>query len=207
MFLQELIGKKLGLDNLKTLTFIPYGHFTSMQVRNNRVKGLDSHIQRLRESTRTLFGIDMSGEKIKDYVSHIREENHPDITIRVNIFSRSLNIEEIKKSDLQVLITSSDPIYPVTSSVFVQTKVYIRIIPEIKHVGIALGLLSFQKEIPINTNHDIVYADKEGNIAESSTWNIGFYNGEKVILPNNTFLGRHNNRSNNYSSKNRRLEN
>ena len=188
MFYQELNGKMVDLHDLESLTFIAFGHFTSMQVRNNQIKGLHLHIERLQKSSKTLFGTDLSSEKIREYLSHIIKVDYPNASIRVSIFIKNLNFKKTRENDLQVLITLSNPINHVNSSLTVTTKKYERLNPEIKHLGIAMGLLTFKREAQIKNFDDILYIDNDGNISEGSTWNIGFYDGEKIILPNTPAL-------------------
>jgi branched-subunit amino acid aminotransferase/4-amino-4-deoxychorismate lyase len=52
----ELNGQPATAAELGGLAFGGYGHFTSMQVRGFRVRGLDLHLERLRRDSLELFG-------------------------------------------------------------------------------------------------------------------------------------------------------
>jgi branched-subunit amino acid aminotransferase/4-amino-4-deoxychorismate lyase len=52
----ELDGRAADPAILQELAFAGYGHFTSMQVRGHRVRGLDLHLERLERDSRELFG-------------------------------------------------------------------------------------------------------------------------------------------------------
>ncbi|MFF7635268.1 hypothetical protein ACFZB9_19245 [Kitasatospora sp. NPDC008050] len=48
-----------------------YGHFTSMQVRERAVRGLDLHLKRLEAATHAIFGeeVESDGDRIRGLIS------------------------------------------------------------------------------------------------------------------------------------------
>jgi hypothetical protein len=63
----ELNGDPLGPDAF-VAGMTSYGHFTAMQVRDGRVRGLAYHLERLATSTRLLFGADLDVDLVRSYV-------------------------------------------------------------------------------------------------------------------------------------------
>ena len=57
----EINGHGATADQLGFPALVNYGHFTAMQVRNRRVRGLDLHLARLDSATRELFGASLDG--------------------------------------------------------------------------------------------------------------------------------------------------
>ncbi|WIX75724.1 hypothetical protein QRX50_30085 [Amycolatopsis carbonis] len=57
-FPSELNGAEPGAVQLARVLG-GYSHFTAMQVRDGRVRGLDLHLTRLASSTRLLFGSEL----------------------------------------------------------------------------------------------------------------------------------------------------
>src|SRR5436305_873569 len=47
-----------------------FGHFTAMQVRRGRTRGLELHLRRLDTATQELFGSNLEGERIRALVRH-----------------------------------------------------------------------------------------------------------------------------------------
>jgi hypothetical protein len=52
----EIDGLDASPEQLRAAALDSYGHFTAMQVRNRRVRGLDLHMARLDSANRELFG-------------------------------------------------------------------------------------------------------------------------------------------------------
>ena len=48
-------GVPADLDQIKALALINYGHFTSMRVDDQRVRGLSLHLERLMRDCRRVF--------------------------------------------------------------------------------------------------------------------------------------------------------
>jgi branched-subunit amino acid aminotransferase/4-amino-4-deoxychorismate lyase len=66
----EINGRDATAEHLGFLALINYGHFTTMQVRAGRVRGLDLHLRRLADATRELFGGGLDCEQVRDYIRH-----------------------------------------------------------------------------------------------------------------------------------------
>ena len=49
-------GRSATAGELGPLAFAGYAHFTALQVRGGKVRGLDLHLQRLRSASLELFG-------------------------------------------------------------------------------------------------------------------------------------------------------
>ncbi len=69
----------------------------------------------------------------------------------------------------------------------VQSATYTRDLPEVKHVGL-FGALRHRRIAQRNGYDDAVFTDPEGYISEGATWNIGFFDGDRVIWPNSEVL-------------------
>lgn len=58
----EIDGAPPAPDQLWA-TVSAYGHFTAMQVRNGKVRGLALHMRRLEAANREAFGVGLNGER------------------------------------------------------------------------------------------------------------------------------------------------
>lgn len=186
-YTQHLNGKAVELDDLQKLASANNGHFTSMQIRNKKVKGIELHLNRLKVSSELLFGCNIDLDIIRNHISYILNDTL-DCSLRISIFSTSLNAKTISKKDLQILITKSDPIEMGTLPISVMSTVYERFLPQVKHIGISIGLLYHKGLAQLKGYYDVLYTDIFENISEGSIWNIGFYDGTKIILPNTSAL-------------------
>ncbi|MEK8144253.1 aminotransferase class IV [Streptomyces sp. M10(2022)] len=62
----ELNGEPVEPSQLQTLALTNYGHFTSMRVDEGRVRGLSLHLERLRRDCRSLFGVDLDLQRVRE---------------------------------------------------------------------------------------------------------------------------------------------
>ena len=60
----EIDGRPPRIEDLQRLALENSGHFTAMQVRNGRVRGLDLHLARLHQGSRELFGVGLDGQRV-----------------------------------------------------------------------------------------------------------------------------------------------
>ncbi|OLZ45900.1 aminotransferase class IV [Amycolatopsis keratiniphila] len=67
-----------------------YGHFTAMQVRDGKVRGLDVHLRRLVTSTRRMFGSDLDTDAVRAYVRQAIQGEDA-LSVRVLIFSCAMD--------------------------------------------------------------------------------------------------------------------
>jgi len=65
----EIDGVAATVDALAP-TLGGYGHFTAMQIRDGRVRGLPFHLARLDGATRELFGASLDGARVRELVRH-----------------------------------------------------------------------------------------------------------------------------------------
>ncbi len=66
----EIDGRPPELAELQRIALDGSGHFTSMQVRGGRIRGLDLHLARLDEGSRELFGSGLDGERVRSCIRH-----------------------------------------------------------------------------------------------------------------------------------------
>ncbi|WP_413805302.1 hypothetical protein [Streptomyces sp. OE57] len=66
----EINGSPATADTLRLPALSSYGHFTAMQIRDARVRGLGLHLERLRSATRELFDGDLHDERVRADVRH-----------------------------------------------------------------------------------------------------------------------------------------
>lgn len=182
MFVQELDGKPLSVADMPKLMALQYGHFTAMQVRSRKVKGLRLHLERLTRSSDQLFGCHVPEQHILACLHHITEEQES-CSLRVNIFTTAFGQTTIAEKDLYVLITKTPTVEPATQPLKVKSAFFKRLLPEIKYSGIVSGILAYRRQAMAAGFDDVLYVDEQQHISEGSIWNIGFYDGQSIVLP------------------------
>lgn len=166
----ELNGRPVEAVPVKLLRATVYGHFSSMQVRDRSVRGLDLHLDRLDRSTHELFGHGLDRSRVKDHLSHA-VGNHPDASVRVTVFG-----------DADVLIHVTDPVEPGSRPVRLQSVEYERDLPHLKHNS-TLGLIHRARLAERAGYDDALFHDRHGQVSEASIWNICFVTGDTVVWP------------------------
>lgn len=182
MFVQELDGRPLTMADMPGLMALQYGHFTAMQVRERQVKGLRLHLERLAGSSDQLFGCHVPEQHIIEYLHRITQEQES-CSLRVNIFTTAFGQTTIREQDLHVLITKTPAVEPATHPLTVKSARFKRLLPEIKYSGIVSGILAYRRQAMAAGFDDVLYVDEHKHISEGAIWNVGFYDGQNIVLP------------------------
>lgn len=176
-----LNGRVPMLGELAFLAQVNYGHFTTMQVRERRVRGFGLHLQRLATATRELFGSDLDIDRVRAQVRQLLDDEP--VSLRITVFSAELDRAHLERAVApDVLIATSPARSPRCGPLRVQSIRHERVLPRIKHIGM-FDLLYLWRQARIAGFDDFVLTTAAGEIAEGSTWNIGFWDGRRVVWP------------------------
>lgn len=176
-------GKPATTDDLAPLAFAGYAHFTAMQVRNRAVRGLDLHLDRLRNASKELFGRYLPDEHIRELLSSAVKSTPPDVSLTVFVSSRPGEfLRSHGKADLDVLTKVTDPVMPSTEPLSLDVVPHTRHLPHIKHVG-EVAKTQFLRLANQRGFDDALFADASGYLSEATIWNIAFWDGQSVIWP------------------------
>ncbi|OAR26789.1 aminotransferase [Streptomyces sp. ERV7] len=179
----ELNGVPVEPAQLQNLALTNYGHFTSMRVEAGRVRGLSLHLERLRRDCRKLFGADLDPQRVRELARRAAPATGS-TTVRVTVFDPRLDLgHPSEANDPHVLMTSRPagnlPLPPIK----VKSTTYVRDLPSVKSVGL-FASLHHRRQTQLHGFDDALFADQEQVISEGGTWNIGFFDGSRVIWPN-----------------------
>ncbi|HEY0616322.1 MAG TPA: aminotransferase class IV [Kribbella sp.] len=180
----ELNGEPLELSDEGLLRATTYGHFTSMQVRDGRVRGLGLHLERLDRSARELFGRGISADRIRSYLrTALDRADSGDLSIRVTAFSRErAKVGKGIPVEPDLLVTVTDPIPPTPGPPRLLAFEHERPVPHLKHTG-TFSLVYYGRQAQLAGYDDAVFFDRSGNISEASIWNICFAVGDHINWP------------------------
>ena len=179
----ELNGEPADIDALRTAAILNYGHFTAMQVRDGRARGIGLHLERLDRATRELFGHALDAGRVRSYLRSIVGGDRAPLSLRVNVFSRSLQRDRPAEPAAPDVLTSVFPARALDRRpVRLKTFRYQRVLPHIKHVG-TFEVFHHKRLAQLDGYDDALFVDASGAVSEASIWNIGFYDGERIVWP------------------------
>ena len=78
----EIDGHNATAEQLRVMALAHYGHFTAMQVRNRRVRGLGLHFARLDAANREMFGSGLDEARVRGHIGHALGDDTRDASVR-----------------------------------------------------------------------------------------------------------------------------
>ncbi|WP_158889826.1 aminotransferase class IV family protein [Amycolatopsis anabasis] len=178
----EVNGEPASAENLALPAMAGYGHFTAMQVRDGRVRGLAEHLRRLKASTRLLFGHELDTDLVRGYLRQAVAGGGA-LSVRVKVYGRP-NLEDPREPVVPDVLVSTGPPAPESpdTPLRVRSVHYERVLPEVKHLG-TFGLVHHLREALLAGYDDALFVDGKGRVTEGSIWNVGFFDGDTVVWP------------------------
>jgi branched-subunit amino acid aminotransferase/4-amino-4-deoxychorismate lyase len=176
----ELNGRTPDLAQLHRIATVNYGHYTSLQVRDQRVRGLALHVSRLADGAEELFGhrIGVAEEhRLLGFVRHALGAVR-DATVRVTFVPGAG-----EQAPPDVLVSVSDPAPDAPGPPLrVQSVPYERELPEHKHQA-TMGLHYRSREARLAGFDDALFVGRDGRVREGTSWNVAFWDGAQVVWP------------------------
>jgi branched-subunit amino acid aminotransferase/4-amino-4-deoxychorismate lyase len=177
----EINGGAATAEQLRAKALDNYGHFTAMQVRSGRTRGLDLHLSRLASANREMFGADLDGDLVRRYIRHALGDGTGDASVRVYAY-----LPEGDR-DVSLMVTVRAPGSVPSHAQRLQTVPYLRSVAHIKHVG-DFGQSYYNRLAARNGFDDALLTGPDGAVAEGGITNIGFFDGAEIIWPDTPFL-------------------
>lgn len=185
----QINGMAATPDALAALAFAGHAHFTAMQVRDGRVRGLDLHLARLRDASNALFGHALPDARIRAFLRVALDRAPSALSLSATVHATTGEFAAPRDDEaLDVLIRtaapSSGPVGPLDLALFEHE----RVLPDIKHVGEA-AKTHFLRRAVAQGFDDAAFIDRRGRISEGSIWNIAFWTGDALVWPVADMLG------------------
>ncbi len=155
-----------------------YGHFTMMQVRGGRTRGLALHLTRLSGAHRELFDAELDGALVCRYIRHALD-GRADATVRVQVYGpagSALAGEPI------VVVTVRSAAEPPAAAQRLRSEQYLRPAAHLKHVG-GFGQTYYARRAERAGFDDALLVGTGGLIAETTIANFGLFDGQAVVWP------------------------
>lgn len=179
----QLNGKPAAIDDLKALALLNYGHFTSMQVNDGCVRGLDLHLARLQSATRELFASALDTAIVRTWMRRALDGRAGAWSMRISVFSRDFQRDHpARPATPDVLVAVGAPRTVSAAPSRLKTFHHERVLPHVKHVG-TFPLFHYRRLAQLDGFDDALFVDAADVVSEASVWNIGFFDGDGVIWP------------------------
>ena len=176
----ELNGQTPDLAQLHRIATLNYGHYTSLQVRDQRVRGLALHLSRLADGAEDLFGHRIGVAEEHRLLGLIRHALGAvrDASVRVTFVPGA---DEQAPPDVLVSVSDPAPDEP-GPPLRVQSVRYERDLPEHKHQA-TMGLNVRVREARLAGFDDALFVGCDGRVREGTSWNVAFWDGARVVWP------------------------
>lgn len=168
-------GVPASTEEIGAIAFGAFAHFTAMQVRGGRVRGLDLHLERLRRGSDELFGRHEPDDRIMGYLHDAVAHGPTDCSLVC-----ALTYDGAAGIDVWVRQTApaSVPAGPLALDV----ASYQRPLAHVKHVG-EVGKRYYAHRARAAGFDDAAFRDMSGRLTEATIWNLAFWDGERVLWP------------------------
>jgi len=165
----EVNGREAGQAEVSLLEHEGWGHFTAMQVRGGRTRGLDLPLARLEAAHQEVYGRPLGGQEVRNRIRHALG-GRPDASVRVYGYWAGLIVTVRKPQD-----TPDRP----HSMMAVQFQ---RPLARLKHVGSWGQGRSGDAALAAGFDEGLL-TDETGRISEGTVTNVGFWRDGTVIWP------------------------
>ncbi|WP_022963753.1 aminotransferase class IV family protein [Halopseudomonas pelagia] len=168
-------GQPATHPELISLAFAGFAHFTAMQVRDRKIKGLDLHLARLRNASVSFFGRALADEQLLSYIRSSIEDGPKDQSLTVTVFSpkgefTAASMDAEPAALIRTGPPSQGPDGPLRLSTGESGKTFYL------HQAIRQGF------------DDAAFVDSRGHLSEATIWNLVFWDGDAVIWPEASML-------------------
>jgi branched-subunit amino acid aminotransferase/4-amino-4-deoxychorismate lyase len=179
----ELNGVPADLDQLKALALLNYGHYTSMRVDDQRVRGFSLHLERLMRDCRRVFDAHLDPDRIRHLIRHALANAPRSVVVRVTVFDPGLELAHPgADAEPHLLVTLRPAALTPLPALRLQSAQYCREMPDVKHVGL-FGALRWRRIAQRNGFDDVLFTDADAVISEAATSNVGFVDDGRIVRP------------------------
>ncbi len=183
-------GLPATVDALAPLAFAGYAHFTAMQVRGGRVRGLDLHLARLRVASMTLFGRALPDERVRASVRAALASGPADLSLVATVYSPAGEFTVAgAQIEPDILVRTGPPADGPKGPLALAAVPHERVLPAVKHVG-EVAKTYFLRQSAGQGFDDAAFVDARGRLSEGTIWNLAFWDGETqtVVWPEAAML-------------------
>ncbi|TDB97462.1 aminotransferase class IV family protein [Actinomadura sp. 7K534] len=187
-FVAHRNGRAATAEELASLAFAGYAHFTAMQVRGGKVRGLDLHLERLRLASMELFGRALPDDRVRSRLRAALEGGPADVSLTATVYSSPGEFTgDVGDAEIEVLVRTGPPSSGPSGPLALATVEYERVLPSVKHVG-EVAKTYFMRRAVRDGFDDAAFVDRRGRLSEGTIWNLAFWDGDAVVWPDAEML-------------------
>jgi branched-subunit amino acid aminotransferase/4-amino-4-deoxychorismate lyase len=165
----EVNGHEATEDERALLDHEGWGHFTAMQVRDGRTRGLELHLARLHGAHQEIYGKPLDTDLVRLRIRRALA-GRPDASVRVYGYWAGL------------IVTVRGP-HGLDRRAYAMTAQHFqRPLARLKHVG-SWGKGRFQEMAVAAGFDDALLVDETGRVSEGAITNVGFWRDRAVVWP------------------------
>ncbi|NIH78815.1 aminotransferase class IV family protein [Amycolatopsis viridis] len=187
VFVAQRNGRAATAEDLAPLAFAGYAHFTAMQVRDGRVRGLDLHLARLRTASAELFDRTPSDELVRTALRSAIAAGPRDLSLTATVFEPSGEFTGSGREP-EVLVRTGPAAVPPAGPLSLAAVEHERALPAVKHVG-EVAKTYHLRQARKRGFDDAAFVDRRGRLSEATIWNLAFWDGSTVVWPVADMLG------------------
>ena len=170
----EIDGRPADVDGLRAFALGGgYGHFTAMQVRDGRTRGLDLHLARLHAANRELFGRGLDRGQVRDHIRHAVGADG-DGSVRVQVIA--------PEDAVSIMVTVRPPGAMARTPQGLLPVDYQRPAAHLKHNG-GFGQEYFRRLAQRAGFDEALLTTPDGVISEGGITNVGCWDGSTLVWP------------------------
>ncbi|WP_233198587.1 MULTISPECIES: aminotransferase class IV [Luteimonas] len=175
-------GQLAHADDLAPPALRNDGHFTTFQLRDRAVLGLDLHVQRLVAASRSLFDATLDPARVVDALRRALDASHTrDASVRITVCPRTTGAPSAAHP-MDLLVSLAPAGEPATAPLRLRSFVFQRYRAAIKHAG-TFPLFDHQRRARETGADDALFVDAAGDVLEGSVWNLGLWDGRTLVWP------------------------
>lgn len=169
--------------DLGPLAFAGYAHFTALQVRGGKVRGLDLHLQRLRSASVAFFGQALPDDQLRTCLRAAIEAGPSDLSLTATVYppAGEFTLAATDRAP-EVLVRTGPAASPPEGPLALAAIDHERFLPGIKYVG-EPAKTHFLRQAAAQGFDDAAFVDRQGRLSEATIWNLAFWDGDSVIWP------------------------
>jgi branched-subunit amino acid aminotransferase/4-amino-4-deoxychorismate lyase len=184
----HLNARPATAEELAPLAFAGFAHFTAMQVRDGKIRGLDLHLERLRSASLTLYGRVMPDDRVRTCLRAALANRPSSLSLTATMYLPAGEFTATNTdAEPDVLIRTGPladgPQGPLALAMFEHE----RFLPSLKHVGEGAKTYFLRQAVERGFD-DAAFVDHRGRLSEASIWNLAFWDGSTVIWPDARIL-------------------
>lgn len=182
-FVVQRNGLAATAEELAPLAFAGYAHFTALQVRDGRVRGLDLHLERLRTASLEMFGRALPDDRVRTYLRTALRAGPADLSLIATVYSPAGEFT-VAGPDVEpeLLVRTAPAATGPEGPLALAAVEHERELPAVKHVGEVTKTYRLRQAVEQGYD-DAAFVDRRGRLSEATMWNLAFWDGSGVVWP------------------------